>query len=244
MKLPWKIRELMHGLCLSPTAKAVRRDRLTYLSNLKLRRLEKILHDLNLQHVDGNHIEFGVALGGSAIVIATAALNSKRAFTGFDVFGMIPPPNSAKDDQRSKLRYRTIERGESMGIGGDDYYGYRKDLYGDVIRAFSRHGLEVDSKSVTLVKGLFQNTWPISKHGPIAFAHIDCDWYESVRYCLNVTAERLVTRGAIVLDDYHDYGGCRLATDEFLAEHSEFAMQDGANVILRRKSVLKGGAPL
>jgi O-methyltransferase len=231
----WKIREIIHGLCLSPTAKAVRDERLTYLSNLKLRRLEKVLHDLNLQHVDGNYIEFGVALGGSAIVIAKAARTSKRAFAGFDVFGMIPPPNSAKDDQRSMLRYGTIERGESTGIGGDDYYGYRKDLYGDVIRAFSRHGLEVDNESVALVKGLFENTWPTSKHAPIAFAHIDCDWYEPVQYCLSVTAERLVADGAIVLDDYHDYGGCRLATDEFLAEHAEFEMQNGANVILRRK---------
>src|SRR5262249_11061151 len=159
--------------------------------------------DLGRKHVDGDYVEFGVALGGSAIVIAKAARASKCAFAGFDLFGMIPAPNSAKDDEQSRLRYRTIERGESKGIGGDSYYGYRKDLYGYGVRAFSRHGLEVDNESVTLVKGLFENTWPTANLGPVAFVHIDCDWYEPVQYCLNAAATRLVTHGAIVLDDYH-----------------------------------------
>ena len=61
---------------------------------------------------------------GSAIVIAKAARASNCAFPRFDVFGMIPAPNSVKDDEQPRLRYRTIERGESKGIGGDSRYGY------------------------------------------------------------------------------------------------------------------------
>jgi asparagine synthase (glutamine-hydrolysing) len=36
------------------------------------------------------------------------------------------------------------------------------------------------------------------------------------------------------LDDYHDYGGCRTATDEFLAAHSDFQMENDVTALLRR----------
>lgn len=231
----FEISEKIDGLALSNLAKAVKKERLTYLSNQKLRRLEKILKELGSECLPGRYVEFGVALGGSAILIAKAAGEARQSFTGFDVFGMIPPPESAKDDEKSKLRYENIVRGESKGIGDDTYYGYRKDLHGDVVRAFSRHGMTVDGKSVALVKGLFEDTWPAHSAGPIAFVHIDCDWYDPVRYCLAATADKMTADGVILLDDFRDYGGCRTATNEFLAEHPEFALKDGPNAVLRRR---------
>lgn len=229
-----EVAETIDGCLLGGTAKKVKRERLTYLSNRKIRRLENELASLRTQPVAGEYMEFGVALGGSAILIAKEAKLAGQKFTGFDVFGMIPPPESEKDDLRSKARYQTIVRGESKGIGGDDYYGYRKDLYGDVVRTFSRYGIVVDGVAVSLVKGLFEETWPTRESGPIAFVHIDCDWYDPVKYCLNATAAKVPRNGVIMLDDYRDYGGCRLATDEFLKSHHEFALEDGANAILRR----------
>ena len=68
----------------------------------------------------------------------------------------------------------------------------------------------------------------------IAFAHVDCDWYVPVRFCLERIAERLSAGGAIVLDDYHDYAGCRRAADEFMAARPEFSFEDGENVVLRK----------
>jgi hypothetical protein len=50
----------------------------------------------------------------------------------------------------------------------------------------------------------------------IAFAHIDCDWYDPVRLCLERIVPRLSAGAYVVLDDYNDYGGCRRAVDEFL----------------------------
>jgi asparagine synthase (glutamine-hydrolysing) len=38
-----------------------------------------------------------------------------------------------------------------------------------------------------------------------------------------------------VLDDYHDYGSCKRATDEFLGSHKDFSFEDGKNVVLRRQ---------
>lgn len=219
---------------LSRQARRVREERLTYLKPEKLHRLESTADKILRSGVPGDVLEFGVAMGGSAILLAGHARRAGRRFAGFDVFGMIPPPTSEKDDAKSKERYEVIAGGKAAGIGGDSYYGYRDDLYEDVRRAFARHGLPVDDERIRLIKGLFEETWPAYGAGAVAFAHVDCDWYDPVRYCLEALAETLSPGGAVVLDDYKDYGGCRAATDEFVAAHPGFQLETGANAILRR----------
>ena len=65
-----------------------------------------------------------------------------------------------------------------------------------------------------LKRGLFEDT--LHPTGPVALAHVDSDWYEPVRLCLSRIAPHVPQGGLIVLDDYHDYGGCRQAAAEFL----------------------------
>jgi O-methyltransferase len=216
---------------LGQRSRAVMDERLTYLGPRKLGRLERAADAALASGASGNVLEFGVALGGSAIVLGAIAVEQARSFHGFDVFGMIPPPTSAHDDEKSKARYAVIAAGASEGIGGETYYGYRPDLYGDVCQAFARHGLPVDGTRIVLHKGLFEDTWP-GYAERVAFAHIDCDWYDPVKFCLESVAAKMDAGGRIVLDDYHDYGGCRVATDEFLGAHPEFVPEDGANLVL------------
>lgn len=232
-----RARRVIDTSLLSATARSVRREHLTYLSPRKLRRLETVLQEVLRLDVPGDVAEFGMALGGSAIVLARHATRRGRGFHGFDVFGMIPPPTSEKDDDKSRDRYRKIAAGESKGLGGDLYYGYRDDLYADVCRSFSRFGLEIDNSMVSLHQGLFEETLPNAAIKRIAFVHIDCDWYDPVAYCLEGVADRVSPRGAILLDDYHDYGGCRAATDEFLRQRPDFSFEDGENVVLRRNAL-------
>jgi asparagine synthase (glutamine-hydrolysing) len=149
---------------------------------------------------------------------------------------MIPAPTSEKDDAVSKERYRTIAAGMSGGIGGDPYYGYRTDLYGHVSDQLKRHGTPVDNQRIYLVKGLFEKTLPSLGITDIAFAHVDCDWYDPVRFCLDAVAKKLSRNGLIVIDDYHDYKGCRRAVDEFLAANADYAVLPGVNPILRRRA--------
>jgi O-methyltransferase len=229
-----RVRRLVHYSALSTTARSVRRERLTYLSPERLRRLETTLRDIMRRGVPGDVAEFGMALGGSAIVLAGMAKRQDRAFHGFDVFGMIPEPTSAKDDEKSRKRYKIIADGDSKGIGDDIYYGYRDNLYDEVCHSFTKFGLDVDDATIRLHKGLFEETLPGAGIERVAFAHIDCDWYDPVRYCLGYVADRISPGGAILLDDYHDYGGCRVATDEFLQAHRNFSFENGANVLLRR----------
>ncbi|MCI4592659.1 TylF/MycF family methyltransferase [Sphingobium sp. BYY-5] len=219
---------------LSRISRQIRRERLTYLPARKLLRIEAALSRIRRRAVRGDIVEFGVALGGSAILLAHHA-RSDRRFFGLDVFAMIPPPASERDDARSKQRYDIIASGKAEGLGGDTYYGYRDDLFDQVASQLARYGTPVDGDRVNLVKGLFQDSLPTLDIEQIAFAHIDCDWYEPVRYCLNQTAECLTPGGLVVIDDYHDYKGCREAVDEFLADRPDFRMKTGPNPVLHRR---------
>src|SRR3954462_4857811 len=108
---------------LSPVAKRMRREGLTYLRPVKLVRIEEALRRLGQRRVPGDYLEFGVALGGTAALIAQAARRADARFVGLDVFATIPPPTSEHDDAKSRERYAVIAAGEASGIGGDVYYG-------------------------------------------------------------------------------------------------------------------------
>jgi asparagine synthase (glutamine-hydrolysing) len=202
---------------LSSLARTMRRRHLTYLSPHKLRVLEMTMRQLNEQRIYGDYLEFGVALGGSAILIASNVPQG-HAFHGYDVFGMIPPPGP-KDDKRSHERYEEIRSGRSQGLGGDTYYGYVENLYDRVCESMAKYRQPVDGRRVHLHQGLFEETLDPSDTRPVAFAHIDCDWYEPVLYCLLSIQNRLVPGARVVLDDYNDYGGCRKAVDAFLERY-------------------------
>lgn len=207
----------IHALRLSPLARRVRRENLTYLAPAKLLSIEAALAAVNERAVPGDFVEFGVALGGSGIVIAHH-LQGPRRFLGFDLFGQIPPPGP-RDPEEAHRRYAEIASGRSRGLGGKTYYGYLDDLVGRVRGAFERHGVPVDDERIRLVRGLFETTIPESLDGAIAFAHVDCDWYDPVRLCLEALAQRLSPGAMVVLDDYNDYAGCRAATHDVLDAH-------------------------
>lgn len=109
------------------------------------------------------------------------------------------------------------------------------NLYDVVCASFVRHGVPVDGVHVVLHKGLFSETLPKLPDLTIAFAHVDCDWYEPVAQCLAYLADRLAPGGAIMLDDFHTYGGSRSATLAFLAARRDYVLEDGENVILWRR---------
>ena len=217
---------------LSPVSRAVRVRRLTYLRPERLRALERCAARVNRKRVVGDFVEAGLALGGSALVLA-AHMGAGRRFHGFDVFGMIPPP-SDRDPPEVHERYATIAAGRSNGIRGDVYYGYRDDLYAHVASTFAGFGMPVGER-VRLYKGLFAET--LHPEAPVALAHIDSDWFDPVDLCLRRIAPHLSRGGMMVLDDYDDYGGCRDAVDRFIAEHGGmFALvRLGSNVAVVRR---------
>ena len=202
---------------------AVRDRRCTYLSQARLESLIEQATRIKARAVPGHFAEFGIGLGGSGICLA-AQLDGARQYWGFDVFGMIPPP-SESDGAAAQKRYDVIASGQSKGIGDDPYYGYVPDLYHKVAASFAEFGLPVDRHTINLVPGLFQDSLPSHLDFPVALAHVDCDWYDHVKYCLNAIGDRVSHYGVIVVDDYNDWPGCRQAVDEFLAENGNMVLE-------------------
>lgn len=203
----------------------IREKKLTYLTDKKLLSLSGTCRDIEKRNLDGLFLEAGCALGGSSILMASIK-SAQRPLLIYDVFGMIPPPTDM-DTEDVHERYKTISEGKSTGIGGDKYYGYEENLYDIVLSNFRDFNIDCDKQNVQLIKGLVQDTMIINQ--PVAFAHIDVDWYEPVMTCLTRIFPHLTIGGSIILDDYHDWGGCRKATDEYLQTvPGEFSLDDSA----------------
>jgi hypothetical protein len=214
--LPAKERQLIYR---------IRSRSLTYLSDEKLASLASTCRSIERANLPGIFIEAGCALGGSAILIASLK-SSERPLDIYDVFGMMPAPTK-EDTPEVHARYRTIIEGKATGIGGDKFCGYMENLYEVVQSNLKSFGINFEEQSVSLIKGMVQETMKIEQ--PVAFAHVDVDWYEPVLTCLRRVFPTLVVGGSLILDDYHDWGGCRKATDGYLrGVAGQFVSDDSA----------------
>lgn len=216
----------------SAVVDAVLGESLTYLDAAALTDLFHVVRGLAEDRIEGDIIEAGCALGGSAIVIARAKAK-EQAFAVYDVFGMIPPP-SVHDGGDVRARYEVIRRGESEGLGGNPYYGYEKDLYEVVLGNMARHGVVPEEMNISLVRGLFQDT--LDPKAPVALAHLDGDWYESIQTCLQRIAPYLLQGGRFIVDDYDTWSGARRAVDEYFVDKQDlylFHRQQRLHIIRR-----------
>ena len=189
----------------------IRDSHLTYLDLAALVDLHKAVAEIEQRQIPGVIIEAGCALGGSALAI-TSAKHLSRKLIIYDTFQMIPPPSDL-DGKDAHSRYREIIHGESKGLGNNLYYGYQGDLVEQIRKTFLKFGYPLESYQVELVKGLFQDQ--LHPTEPIALAHLDCDWYESVLVCLNRIVPHMVDGGVLVLDDYEHWSGAKQAVDEY-----------------------------
>jgi hypothetical protein len=207
--------------------------RLTMIRVPELIEMCAVVADVQARGVEGSFLETGAAMGGSAILL-TALKEPDRELAVHDVFGQIPPP-TAEDGEDVHQRYATIVSGKAKGPGGSDYYGYQTDLLSRVTAAFADAGYPVDDHRVRLVQGLFEET--LHPAGPIAFAHLDGDWYESTMVALQRVVPHLSVGGVLMVDDYHSWSGCARAVDEFFAERADFEwVEDGTRLRLVRTS--------
>ncbi|MDG1050113.1 MAG: TylF/MycF/NovP-related O-methyltransferase [Planctomycetota bacterium] len=197
--------------------RAVKEDGLTYLSHPKIAALVRLVQESESAGREGVLIEAGCALGGSSIVLAHTK-PTNQTLQVYDVFGMIPAPGD-KDGADVHQRYETISNGQAHGINDQPYYGYEADLLAKVQQSFADLGVPHEENNVAFYKGLVQDT--LQGTEPVVLAHIDVDWYDPVMTCLERIVPRLVVGGSIVLDDYHDWSGCRRATDEYFDDCSK-----------------------
>jgi hypothetical protein len=186
----------------------LKKSKKTYLTTPKLWSFVKCVRQTSERH-SGRSLqiaEFGVGRGGSAVVLAWLANRYGGTLTLYDVFGRIPSPGG-KDGEKAQERYQFILKNESK-----EYYGNISNLLEVVKQELSN---VCDPDQVKFVQGKYEDTLPLQKQAhAFDFVHIDCDWYESSKTVLKYLQNNL-NRGAILqVDDYSNWQGSQLATDE------------------------------
>jgi O-methyltransferase len=211
----------------------VRASNMTYVGIPKLRRIAQCVEMVKGARLNGVLLEAGVALGGSAILIAKLK-EPETPLWLFDVFGMIPAPGE-KDGIDAHTRYEEIVSGKSGGLAGNRYYGYEDNLIRTVKNNFTNLGINPDESHVHFNAGLYEHTLKVDR--PVALAHVDCDWHDSVSVCIERIFPKLVIGGIMIFDDYRSYSGCARAVDAFLSKNKDVRVlfREGSLAFMRRR---------
>lgn len=172
---------------------------LTMVSYARLRGLYDATRHVIQNSVPGDFVECGVARGGSAALMALTLqqLQAERCLWLFDTFQGLPEPSQNDPDYKIANLYT----GSCMASTDE------------VLAALRCLGI---MNGLHLVPGLFNDTLPRTPMATISLLHVDGDWYESVKACLNSLYDRVSSGGVIQFDDYGHWAGARKAVDEFM----------------------------
>jgi O-methyltransferase len=163
--------------------------------------------------VPGALVECGVWRGGSVLAAALTLRSvgvADRDIHLFDTFTGMPPPS---DVDRYVTGGSARDHLDATGQGSDTW---AKASLEEVETNLSASGYPRDR--LHFIAGPVEET--LADHAPdeIALLRLDTDWYQSTRHELHHLYPRLVRGGVLIVDDYGEWEGARLATDEFLAE--------------------------
>jgi hypothetical protein len=201
----------------------------TMLSSGRLASLHCAAREVLARGVAGDFVECGVAAGGSSALLCACldrhGAEPSRRLHAFDTFTGMPPPTE-RDRDRSGVA------AERSGWGT----GTCAAPEASVRHAAALLGAE---RRLRTIPGRFEDTLPreAASIRSIALLHLDGDWYDSTRVCLEHLWDRLAPGALVQIDDYGHWEGCRGAVDEFLAARGErprVERIDYTGVLLRR----------
>lgn len=156
----------------------------------------------------GNFAECGVAGGGSSALLAAVMKDNElpeaRLFC-CDSFSGMPAPS--RYDKHAGID------ADSTGWGAGTCSAPESSVLGICAQVGAADRVEI-------VKGYFCDTLPLWKErmAPVAFLHMDGDWYESTRDILLHLYDVLSPGAYVQVDDYGHWDGCRKAIHEFERE--------------------------
>lgn len=93
--------------------------------------------------------------------------------------------------------------------------------------------LDIDLNKVRLIKGMVEDTIPLSTPESIALLRLDTDWYESTKHCMEHLFPLLVKGGVLILDDYGTWEGAKQAVDEYIEKYNVPILLNAVNKTVR-----------
>ena len=182
----------------------------TMLSEERLYSIFSLTKRVCIENIMGNFVECGVAAGGSTVLLAYIIKKyskNSRYLYAFDSFEGMPEPTEY--DKHNGQDAETIGWGTGTCAAPEAVVRELcvKFNVSDIVRT---------------VRGYFNKTLPkmLTTIGPIAFLHMDGDWYESTKTILDNLYELIVYNGIVQVDDYGYWEGCKRAIREFEAQRN------------------------
>lgn len=155
--------------------------------------------------VTGAFVECGVLDGGTSALMGYVARNdADRKLHLFDAWEGLPA--TTPED----------------GRGGERWVGEVVGSPRRVERILRKVGTRMEN--VVVHRGWFDDTIPTAETGPIAFLHVDCDFYKPTLLVLRTLVPRVVSGGWVQIDDYLSFEGSRLAVNEYLADRDDIEL--------------------
>lgn len=194
------------------------------LPNTTLDYMRNSVREVSKNNIQGDVVECGVWMGGSAAVMAQELLANKdirvmRLFDSFDDICEPLPIDGAKLIKQvggvahAQGRLQPVTGFyKNRGLSGPGNAKHVYNLFTEVVG--------YPKERVKIYKGWFQKT--IAQYSKridkIALLMLDCDLYESIKICLTHLYDKIVPNGMLIIDDYYYYEGCKRAVDEFFKD--------------------------
>lgn len=176
--------------------------------------LVQAIEHVHRNGIDGDIVECGVWRGGNLIIAGLVQQRLGRAtpIWGYDTFeGMSAPTDVDRALHYHEIASETFEktkRGE-----------FSDWCYSSIDQVRANLGRHVPQAEVRLVRGKVEDTLrdPANLPERIAVLRLDTDWYESTKAELEVLYPRLAPGGVLIIDDFGDWAGAKLAVEEYFA---------------------------
>lgn len=173
--------------------------------------LVRLCKEVDRRGTPGVILECGVLDGGTSALMAHATTGSGRQVHMFDSWDGLPACSEADGD-------------EARAWVGEDVGSPRR-----VLSVMQK--LRVDLARLHFHKGWFNDTFPRAEISSIALLHIDADFYEPVKLCLERWFPIVSPGGFVQIDDYSAFVGCRKAVDEFIAKNPELKILTAGGLV-------------
>lgn len=213
------LRGRMYADCTDFEREAVQRTPSVIASTEAMLALLRAVEHVAQHRIPGAFVECGVYRGGNIELMIRALRRlgmADRDIYAYDTFAGMPRPDEI-DDHGQGTELKTMwesHRSEPDGDAGSNWMRAPLDLVRERILS-----LGYPEDRLRFVKGLVEQTIPGVIPDRIAILRLDTDFYASTKHELEHLYPRLSDGGVLIIDDYGAMPGCRIATDEYAAEH-------------------------
>ncbi len=177
------------------------------------------------KRVPGIFAEAGCARGGAAGLIAHL-MRQDRTLHLYDVFEKIPPPD-AVDGERARALFDDLDTAYEDGIKKYMDHMTSEDPLELTRQIIVSIAGEAKSPCLRFHRGLVQDTLKIDD--PVAFAHIDLDWYDPTLCTLKAIMPRTVVGSVVIIDDVYFWPGCAAAVEAYFSDGTDDFVFDGVH---------------